>query len=165
VSLVDGSVSESTGHDYERLFREAGPTLWRTIYAYSGGRRSVADDAVAEAFARALEHQDSIRDPVPWLYRTAFRLAGADMKSASRFEPLVDERAAEDPPELGGLMRALRALSPKQRAAVVLHYHADLPIKEVSRLMGSSVAAVKVHLHRGRGRLRGLLGAEEASDA
>jgi RNA polymerase sigma-70 factor (ECF subfamily) len=165
VSLVDGSVSASTGHDYERLFREDGPTLWRTIYAYSGGSRSVADDAVAEAFARALEHRDSIRDPVPWLYRTALRLAGADMKVAAGLAPLVRERATEDQPELGGLMNALGALSPKQRAAVVLHYHADLPIKEVSRLMGSSVAAVKVHLHRGRKRLRELLGAEEVPDA
>ena len=61
--MLDGA-----GHDYERLFREVGPILWRTIYAYSGGRRAVADDAVAETFARALERRNTIRNPVPWLY-------------------------------------------------------------------------------------------------
>jgi RNA polymerase sigma-70 factor, ECF subfamily len=162
---MDGLVSGSTDHDFERLFRQAGPILWRTIYAYSGGRRTVADDAVAEAFARALEHRDSIRDPVPWLYRTAFRLAGADMKAAARMGAVVERAAVDDPPEVRGLLTALRQLSPSQRAAIVLHYHADLPVKEVARLTGSSVAAVKVHLHRGRRRLRELLGGDEVSDA
>lgn len=38
--------------DIEEVFREVSPTLWRALYAYSGGRREIADDAVAEAFAR-----------------------------------------------------------------------------------------------------------------
>jgi RNA polymerase sigma-70 factor, ECF subfamily len=139
---MDGLVSGSTDHDYEQLFRQAAPILWRTIYAYSGGRRAVADDAVAEAFARALERRDSIRDPVAWLYRTAFRLAGADMKAAARTGTLLGDQAAEDPQEVRDLMTALRHLSPRQRAAIVLHYHADLPVKEVARLTGSSVAEV-----------------------
>jgi len=62
-------------------------------------------------------------------------------------------------------MRALRELSPNQWAAIVLHYHAEQPVREVSRLMGSSVAAVKVHLYRGRRRLRALLGEESLTDA
>jgi DNA-directed RNA polymerase specialized sigma24 family protein len=37
---------------------------------------------------------------------------------------------------------------------VFLHYQADLPVQEVARLMGTSSAAVKVHLHRGRTRDR-----------
>ena len=40
---------------FEQLFRQAAPGLWRTIFAFAGGRAAVADDAVAEAFARALE--------------------------------------------------------------------------------------------------------------
>jgi RNA polymerase sigma-70 factor (ECF subfamily) len=63
------------------------------------------------------------------------------------------------------VIAALRRLSPSQRAAVVLHYYADLPIREVSRRMGTSAAAVKVHLHRGRRRMRVLLADEEDTDA
>ncbi len=74
VTRVDSELQDQAAHDFERLFRDIGPVLWRAIYAYSGGRRVVADDAVAEAFSRALERRDTIRNPVPWLYRTAFRL-------------------------------------------------------------------------------------------
>lgn len=41
----------------ERAYREWGTQLWRGIYAFSDGRADIADDAVAEAFARALEPQ------------------------------------------------------------------------------------------------------------
>jgi DNA-directed RNA polymerase specialized sigma24 family protein len=57
------------GWDLEAVYREQGPTLWRSLFAYTGGRRDIADDAVAEAFARAIAHASVIRDPVPWLYR------------------------------------------------------------------------------------------------
>jgi DNA-directed RNA polymerase specialized sigma24 family protein len=39
-------------HDVEAIYRESAPALARAIYAYSGGRRHVTEDAVAEAFAR-----------------------------------------------------------------------------------------------------------------
>jgi RNA polymerase sigma-70 factor (ECF subfamily) len=65
---------------------------------------------------------------------------------------------------MGDLLGALRQLSPSQRAAVYLHYEADLAVREVASLMGTSVAAVKVHLMRGRRRLASLLGEELARD-
>lgn len=149
--------------DYALLYRQVAPRLWRAILAYSGGRRDVADDAVGEAFVRAIESDGQIRRPFPWLYRTAFRIAAADMRQAS--ETIATEQAYLDDPATGDLMRALRRLSPSQRAAVFLHYQADLPVREVARLMGTSAAAVKVHLHRGRNRLREHLGSEEVDDA
>ena len=62
-------------------------------------------------------------------------------------------------------MAALRQISPRQQAAVVLHYQTDLPVSEIARLLGMSPATVKVHLFRGRKRLRQLLGTEEVDDA
>jgi RNA polymerase sigma-70 factor (ECF subfamily) len=151
--------------DYEQVFRDAAPGLWRAIYAFTAGQRTVADDAVAEAFARALERANQIRDPVPWLYRTAFRLAAEDLRRERRGpEPEPDQTPASAA-GLGALVPALRQLSPAQRAAVVLHYEADLSVQEVARRMGTSVGAVKVHLFRGRRRLRELLGAKEVDDA
>ena len=118
---------------------------------------------MAEAFARALERISQIREPVPWLYRTAFRLAAEDLR---RKEPAVEpERSVEAAAGLEALVPALRELSPAQRAAVVLHYEADLPVREVAEHMGTSVAAVKVHLFRGNPRLRELLSEEEAGHA
>lgn len=155
--------------DYERVFRDAAPDLWRTIYAFAAGRRAVADDAVAEAFARALAHAGQIRDPVPWLYRTAFRLAAADLRRERRGQELdldlEPDHSAASTAGLAGLVPALRQLSPAERAAVVLHYEADLPVREVALRMGTSAGAVRVHLFRGRRRLRELLGSEEVDDA
>jgi RNA polymerase sigma-70 factor, ECF subfamily len=159
----ESQVQLGSATNYEQVFRDAGPGLWRTIYALAAGRRVVADDAVAEAFARALERADQIRDPVPWLYRTAFRLALEDLRRERR-EP-KSEQVLPSEAGLGGLVPALRELSPGQRAAVVLHYEADLPLREVASRMGTSVAVVKMHLFRGRRRLRELLGAEEVEDA
>jgi RNA polymerase sigma-70 factor (ECF subfamily) len=158
-------VRAGTAINYEQVFRDVAPGLWRTIYAFAAGRRAVADDAVAEAFARALEQAGQIRDPVPWLYRTAFRLAADDLRRERRKpEPEPDQTAASAA-GLAALVPALRQLSRAQRAAVVLHYEADLPVQEVARRMGTSVGAVKVHLFRGRRRLRELLRDEEVDDA
>jgi RNA polymerase sigma factor (sigma-70 family) len=55
----------------------------------------------------------------------------------------------------------MRHLSPGQRAAVFLHYQADLPVRAIARITGSSPATVKVQLHRGRERLRKLLSEED----
>lgn len=162
VTLVRGVLTAE--RDYAALYRAVGPALWRAIYAYTGGQRDVADDAVAEAFARAIQQGGAIRRPASWLYRTAFRIAAAEVRRRKSLTEL-GEYSYEQPQDVAEVLKALGKLSPSQRAAVYLHYQADLPVREVARLMGTSVAAVKVHLHRGRRRLRGLLGTEETNDA
>lgn len=147
-------------HDYERLFREAGPTLGRAMYAATGGRRHIAEDVVAEAFARAMEHR-GIRDPVAWIYRTALRLAMDELKREGRRRDAIDDGLADEPGDLRDLLAALRRLPAQQRVAVVLRYEADLPVREVARLMGVSPATARVHLFRARTKLRELLAEED----
>ena len=152
-----------TAHDYDTIWRESGATLWRAVYAYAGGQREVADDAVAEAFARAMSRDGEVRDPLAYLYRIAFRVASAELARRKREEADVPEQQIADPNQNGvpDLLGALRTLPPAQRAAVYLHYRVDLPVREVAHLTGMSTAAVKVHLMRGRRRLRELLGTED----
>ena len=152
-----------TAHDYDVIWRESGATLWRSVYAYAGGLREVADDAVAEAFARAMSRDAEVRDPLAYLYRIAFRIASAELTRRKREEADMPEQAIADPNQNGmsDLFAAMRDLTPAQRAAVYLHYRADLPVREVAHLTGMSVASVKVHLMRGRRRLRELLGEED----
>jgi len=64
----------------EQAYHDHATQLWRGVYAVSGGRRDIADDAVAEAFARAIEHAEQIRAPLPWLYRVALREAAARLR-------------------------------------------------------------------------------------
>ena len=145
---------------FDALYRSTGPRLWRAILAYTGGRRELADDVVAEAFTRALERSGSIRSLEPYLYRVAFRLAAQELRRTPTVADVPD-RSVDDP-ELSVLFEALRELSPGQRAAVYLHYEADLPAGEVARLMGTSAAVVRVHLMRGRRRLERLLEDDDA---
>ena len=156
------SVSED--RDYERLFRESAPALWRALYGFAGGRRQIAEDALAEAFARAMERGSSVRDPLPYIYRTAFRLASAELQLDTRRAALRTDSAAIEAPELVDLIRALDVLPAKQRAVVILHDEEGYPAAEVARLIGIAPATVRVHLHRGRKRLRALLGTKEDED-
>jgi RNA polymerase sigma-70 factor (ECF subfamily) len=150
-------------HDFDEIWRADGPTLWRAVYAFTGGRRDVTDDAVAEAFARAMARGGKVRDPLGYLFRIAFRVAGAELARRSKEVQEVPEVSLPDPTQNGlpDLLGALRELSPSQRAAVYLHYQADLSVRDVAHVMGSTTAAVKVHLMRGRRRLAQLLGTED----
>jgi RNA polymerase sigma-70 factor, ECF subfamily len=145
----------SDAHDFEAIWRDEGPALWRAILAYAGGRRDVADDAVAEAFARVMERGSSVRDPKSYLYRVAFRIASAELRRRS---PEMEDHVVTDPEPLVDLLEAMRGLTPGQRAAVFLHYRADMPVREIARLLDTTAAAVRVNLMRGRRRLADLLG-------
>lgn len=52
------------------------------------------------------------------------------------------------------LERGLRALSGRQRQAVLLHYLADLDLAQVARAMRCSPGTVRKHLARGLEALR-----------
>jgi RNA polymerase sigma-70 factor (sigma-E family) len=55
------------------------------------------------------------------------------------------------------LWRAVLALPPRMRAALVLRYFEDLPEAEVARILDCSVGSVKSQTSRGLDRLRGAL--------
>jgi RNA polymerase sigma-70 factor (ECF subfamily) len=148
-------------HDFDALYRAEGDRVYQTLYAFTGGRADVAEEATAEAFARAVAHGPELRDPLPWIYRVAFRVATDEFRRERRLS-MRPHDAITPPPEMRGLIEALRRLSPNQRAAIVLRYVLDLDTPEVARRMGTAEATVRVHLHRGRKRLRELLGTEEA---
>jgi RNA polymerase sigma-70 factor, ECF subfamily len=141
---------------FDEIYRRTGPRLWRAILAYTGGRRDLTDDVVAEAFARTLAHQRAIRDPDAYLFRIAFRLAAQELRRPAARDDVPDA-AAPDDPGLVEVFSLLRHLSPGERAAIFLHAQADLPAAEVARLTGTSAAVVRVQLMRGRRKLRRLL--------
>jgi RNA polymerase sigma factor (sigma-70 family) len=143
--------------DIERLYREQGGRMWRALLAF-GGDADVASDAVAEAFAQALRRGRGIRDPERWVWRSAFRIAAGALKERRREVGVEKEASYEMQEPARELVAALAKLSPKQRAAVVLHHGGGYPVNDVANLIGSTSPAVRVHLMRGRRRLRELLG-------
>ncbi len=151
---------EEDAIDFDSLFSDLAPPLYRALYAYTGRDRTIAEEATAEAFARAIAHQHSIRDPRAWLYRTAFRIAAAGLRDPARHHLELPEIPI-DPPEVIGVAAALQQLSEHQRAAVVLCHVADLSTREAAAVLGVSAATIRVHLFRARARLRVLLSEDE----
>lgn len=147
----------ATSEDFGLLFRELAPRMWRALLAFSGSRE-VAQDAVSEAFAQAIGRADRIRSPERWVWKAAYRIAAGTMKRRGRDDTLPEALSSgPDVEPAWDLRAALLQVSRLQRASLVLHYYFGYPSAEIARIIGSTPAAVRVHLMRGRRRLRDLL--------
>ncbi len=157
---MDDVATTAVGSRVERCYREQAERLWRSLLLFSGSA-DVASDAVAETFAQALRRGDEIRDIDAWVWRAGFRIASGDLarrrSRATEELTAATEATVEMPEPTVDLVRAMRKLSPKQRGAVVLHHYAGYSNKETARILGTTAAAVGVHLERARRRLRTLL--------
>ena len=133
--------------------------LWRAVAVWSGSSE-VADEAVAETFAQLLRRGDAVLDPAAWAWRSAFRIAAAELqrrRAQVRYEvgevslPAVQSELVVD------LMRALQRLSDQQRACVVVCDLLGYSAEEAGPLLHTSAATVRVQRMRARRRLRALL--------
>lgn len=141
----------------DRAFREQGPKLWRALLAFTGDPE-LASDAMAEAFAQLLGRGSAVEAHERWVWRAAFRIAAGELKDRRRRASDVDVVETYEMPEPAlDLVRALRHLSPNQRAVAVLRLYVDLPTREVARILGIGQATVRVHLSQARRRLRAVL--------
>jgi RNA polymerase sigma-70 factor (ECF subfamily) len=150
------------GEDFDAFFVREYPAVAKTVFLMTGDR-PLAEDMTQEAFARAFARWGRVRaldKPGAWVRRVAIRAA-----LRARPDAAVDPTAvALDADSSLDVRAAVRALPPRQRAAVVLHYFEDLPVDEIASVMRCKRSTAKVHLHRARARLAELL-KEEAPDA
>jgi RNA polymerase sigma-70 factor (ECF subfamily) len=153
---------EAVESDVESLYREEAVRLWRALVGFTGSR-TIADDAVAETFARLIRDRPEIQEPKSWIWRVAFRVATAEVRHQAKTLNVVPDVMQEEPSsDAADLVSALRKLTDKQRLAVVLHDYADRPTPEVAAILGCGIATLHVHLSRGRRRLRSLLEVQDA---
>ena len=159
MGIVETTVARDAAMDtVEAVYRRDGGRLGRALQAFAGDA-DVAAEAMAEAFAQALRRGPAIHDVSAWVWRSAFRLAAADLKDRSRLiHGSMPEGVTHDPRLDDELLQALQGLTPQQRMVIVLHYYVDCPVREIGRRTGMNVLAVRSHLSRGRKRLRELLG-------
>ncbi|SHN43551.1 SigE family RNA polymerase sigma factor [Cryptosporangium aurantiacum] len=130
------------------------------LYAYFGAAAD-ANDLTQEAFCRAWERWDQVRaydDPAGWVRRVAWRLAVSRWRRArtalAHRAALAAPPTGQDGGETVDLVRALAALPPDQRRAVVLRHVADLSVAEIAADAGVPEGTVKSWLSRGRVTLR-----------
>jgi RNA polymerase sigma-70 factor (ECF subfamily) len=127
------------------------------------GDRSIAEEIVQEAFARALARWRRLRHyerPGAWLRLVTVRMAVRSRARQQREVQMWDV-PDRDSPEVAGsafdVLQALSDLTPMQRAAIALFYFDDLPVDEIANLLGIAPATTRSHLHRGRAALAQLL--------
>jgi len=144
--------------DIEALYRADADRLWRALYAFAGDAE-IANDAVAEAYAQVLHRGEAVRDPAAWVWRAAFRILRGELKARRHaIDPPSDPSSRLDAYADHDLLAAVRQLPDGQRAAVILFYYSDLPIRQIADRLGTNSLAVRANLSRGRRRLRQLLG-------
>ena len=122
-----------------------------------------ADDCFQETFIAALRAYPRLADGRNlrgWVLKIAQRKA-IDLHRARRSNaqmPMPVEERPEEPraggEEMAGLWLAARALPSKQRVAIAHRFVADLPYRDIARLMDSSEAAARRNVHEGLKRMR-----------
>ena len=152
----DGYVREVYEASYRRLVAQA--------YAVAGDRVE-AEDAVQEAFARAVAAGDRFRrvdNPEAWLRTVALNVLRRRWRRASLFRALTPRLAT--PADVPGIsedhvavVQGLRSLPFQQRETLALFYLGDLSVQEVAATLGVADGTVKSRLTRGRAALAALL--------
>lgn len=136
------------------------------------GNHADAADLAQEVFLRAFRGLRRFKGEAAlttWLYRIAINVCRSRAESRRpAVEPLDDGDnagcAAVDP--VGSAMakerarhlrRAIARLPRRQRAVLILRVYQDLPHREIARVLGSSVGAVKANFFHAVRNLRRLL--------
>ncbi len=154
----------SPGRDFDAFYLREFAAMTALAAAVTGTRLG-AEDVAQEALARAYRHWERVSGydkPGTWLRRVTINLALSARHRLARegrlWQRLAGEPAVmteEDPHQ--EVWEAVRRLPGKQRAAVALHYLEDRSVAEVAEILGCAEATARVHLHRGREALAGML--------
>jgi len=128
--------------------------------------RHEAEDIQQEALLRVWERWDRVRtlaDPTGYLYKTALNLfrrrtrrAALALKRKVWLAPQRDDFAEVETRD--EVLRALRTLTPGQRACVVMTDLLDYSSEEAARILGIKASTVRVQSSKARATLKQMEG-------
>lgn len=162
-AMPDGRLAE--------LYERHAPAAGRLAYLLTGDR-SLAEDLVQDAFVRVVGRFAHLRVPDAfdaYLRRTIVNRHVSQLRRR-RVERAYLERQAHSPertdamPDIGErqeLWRAVQALPPRQRAAIVLRFYEDLSEQQTAEALRCSTAAAKSLVARAMETLRRRVGRDQ----
>jgi len=149
--------------NFHDLYQKYAQDVYRFAYWLCGDAQD-AEDITSETFVRALTSAEEIRTETVkgYLLTIARNLAFKHTHQARRFTDLTPdlssqnhgpEQTAEANLDLNGILNFLQTLPESDRAALLMHTQEDMSYEEISRVLGVSVAAARVKVHRTRIKL------------
>lgn len=143
------------------LYEGVGPAVLSLGHRYFGSRRDLAEELVAETFARVLlgirrfQGRAAYRT---WIFRIAMNVAARWLRDMKRHgtEPLQEEPGEDRPDPLvekerrDSVNRAVRALSPEHRMVLALVVQDDLSQNDIAELLGVGPGTVWSRYARAR---------------
>jgi len=155
-------------NDFDRLYRTSYPRIYRTMLGVLGDP-AAAEDCTQEAFVLAFRAWARWRPAAPaeaWLHRIAINSAVSYQRKANLrsigtiLRRLGRPAAGPDPAQVAmdrDLAAALRRLSPKLRAALVLRHYHGYNNREIAVAIGTSERTVNKRLRMAALKMRTLL--------
>lgn len=158
-------IADRDAVDWERLYRQAYPSVYRALVATLLDP-DLAADALQDAFLAGLErpplHDANVAG---WLFRVALRKAGR----ARRTRPLrlLSLEAMADPADAVGrvlqrlsVVSLLNLLTPRQRSIVVAFFYLDQTQEQIAQLLGirrgtvaATISQAMVRMRKGEGHV------------
>jgi RNA polymerase sigma-70 factor, ECF subfamily len=163
---------------FRALVEEHAPMVFRTLLRLLDTRDGL-DDLAQDCFLRLYRALPAFRGEAlvsTYLYRIVVNVAQDELRRRHREERPLTSLAAEDwgdrlrhpsrnAEELllerefaDRVERALGQLSAIQRTVLVLYHQEERTYEQIAVVLGMPVGTVRTHLHRGRARLRELIG-------
>ncbi len=154
---------------FELLFSQERDRLFGALWLITRDKHE-AEDVSQDAFVRVWERWErrgAPEDPAAYLFRTAMnilrnrrRRAAVALRNIASSKESIDQLGAVEARDV--VMRALGALTPAQRAALVLMDLLDMTSMEAADALGVRPSTVRVLAARGRATLSSEIGATDA---
>lgn len=149
---------------FRAWYDETLPQVFRYLYHRCGRDRDLAEELTQQTFVAAVKSHATFAggEPIAWLIGIARHRLVDHFRALERRERGLRRLLGQpaQPSWIGAseyddeLASALARLPPTQRAALVLRYLDDLPVRDVARSLDRSEGAVESLLSRGRDALR-----------
>lgn len=149
--------------DFQDVYESYAADVYRFVFWLAGDTME-AEDITSETFIRAWVKRNGIRTETlkAYLFTIARNIYLEHVRKSTRHVALEDvhhdpaprpDAVVESSLELARVRRILRSLPEIDRAAFILRVQHELPYAEIARILGLSLTAAKVKVHRVRKRL------------
>jgi RNA polymerase sigma-70 factor (ECF subfamily) len=162
-----GEYRAGSREDFDRLYAETYPRVYGTLVALVADR-AAAEDCAQEAFLRAFRAWPRWKPTAPaeaWVHRIAINVAISHrrrerLREVGELVRRLGPPALADPADhvvSADFLREVRALPPKNAAALVLRYHHGYTNREIAHALGVPERTIASRLSRARAQLQSQL--------